>query len=42
MSNPQEEFEIAMEEVNKGFAETLKKMTPEQLDMIEELLIDCD
>ena len=42
MSNPQEEFETAMNNLISDMNKRIDNMSEEELDTIAELLIDCD
>lgn len=42
MSNPQEEFEQAMNNLISDMNKRIDNMSEEELDIIEEILIDCD
>ena len=42
MSNPQEEFETAMNNLISDMNKRIDNMSEEELDTIAEILIDCD
>lgn len=42
MSNPQKEFEQAMNNLISDMNKRIDNMSKEELDIIEEILIDCD
>lgn len=42
MSNPQKEFEQAMNNLISDMNKRIDNMSEEELDIIEEILIDCD
>ena len=42
MSNPQEEFETAMNNLISDMNKRIDNMSEEELDKIAEILVDCD
>jgi len=42
MSNPQEEFETAMNNLISDMNKRIDNMSEEELDTIAEILVDCD